>query len=400
MSGQHARNSASSAYRWFVCAGSVGPGGETTLPAAQGTFAHDIAARCLKDPTLAPEDFYLKRDKIDGFDVECDQEMVQGVHVYLDAVNDDMQEGDMMWVEMPLLAALQKIDPDLGGTSDYVRYRPSTKNLLACDFKYGAGVYVEVLDNKQLKMYALGALLEILALGHKVETVTSMVVQPRYEGANPVRSETFKAVELLDFAIDAQEACARTRLPNPPLVAGDHCKFCPKARTCPELEKRHHALIQADLGAVIDVQQVAVLLKSVPLAKVRIKAIESYAYKLACQGVEIPEHKLVEKEGRRKWKSEGDVIMWAQQNAVDPYAPREVLSPAQLEEKIKATAPKGKKKEAVKVLEPFYHKVSSGTALVHVSDDRPAVKRVADSDFAAVTEAKPAAQQQSVINLF
>jgi hypothetical protein len=35
-----------------------------------------------------------------------------------------------MWVEMPLLDALQKIDKDLGGTSDYVRYRPATKNLL------------------------------------------------------------------------------------------------------------------------------------------------------------------------------------------------------------------------------------------------------------------------------
>lgn len=400
MSGQHARLSASSGCRWMACPGSAGAGGEATAYAAGGTFAHDIGAKCLKDSTLTPADFYLQRAKIDGFDVECDQEMVEGVHVYLDALDDDLQEGDLTWVEMPLLAPLQKIDPDLGGTSDYVRYRPSTKNLLVCDFKYGSGVYVEVVDNTQLKVYALGALLEVLALGHKVETVTSMVVQPRYEGANPVRQETFKAVELLDFAADVQEAAARTRLPNPPLVAGDHCQpFCPKRRTCPELEKRHHAVVNAELGEVIDVQQISTLLAAVPLAKARIAAIEEHAYKLAAQGVDIPGYKLVDKVGRRKWKSEGDVVMWAQANAIDPYAPREVVSPAQMEERIKATAPRGKKKEAVKVLEPFCEKVSSGTALVPVSDSRPAVKRLADSDFAVVDGAvKP--EVKSVLNLF
>jgi hypothetical protein len=149
----------------------------------------------------------------------------------------------------------------------------------------------------------------------------------------------------------------------------------------------------------VDLPQIVTALGSVALVKERIKAIESYAYKLACQGVEIPGWKLVEKEARRKWKSEGDVIEWAQANAIDPYEPREVLSPAQLEEKIKATAPRGKKKEAIRVIEPFWHKQSSGTTLVPATDDRPAVKRVGENDFAVVDgPAKPAAL--SVVNLF
>ena len=79
------------------------------------------------------------------------------------------------------------------------------------------------------------------------------------------------------------------------------------------------------------------------------------------------------------------MIEWAQAQALDPYAPRELLSPAQMEKKISADAPRGKKKEAGKVLEPFVEKVSSGTALVPVADDRPPAKLVTAQDFEALT---------------
>src|SRR5690349_5504498 len=108
--------------------------------------------------------------------------MIEGIRTYLDFVDDDMREGDMMWVEMPLLEELQTVDKDFGGTSDYVRYRPSEEELLVADFKYGAGVYVEVVDSEQQKMYSLGVLLALLRKhGLKVKKVRNCVVQPRYE---------------------------------------------------------------------------------------------------------------------------------------------------------------------------------------------------------------------------
>jgi hypothetical protein len=401
VSGQHARLSASSAHRWLPCPGSVGGESTSSRAAAEGTFAHDIAAKCLNDLTLSPSDFLLAKAKVDGFDVECDLEMVDGVRFYLDAIAEDgLYPGDTAWTEMPLLEALQTIDKDLGGTADYVRYRPSTRELLVVDFKYGAGNYVEVVDNKQLRVYALGALLVVQRDHHRPLTITSMIVQPRYEGAAPVRTETFDAVDLLDFAADLREGAARTRLPNPPLVAGPHCApFCPKRRTCPELAKHQHAVVSANDVAALPAEGVGFLLGSIPLVKARISAIEEHAYRLACQGVPIPGYKLVDKLSRRKWKSEGEVALWAQANGIEPWAPREVMSPSQLEEQVKATAPRGKKKEAVKVLEPFYEKVSSGTALVPVTDARPAVQRVGEDDFAAVDGA---AEPQSVpaLNLF
>ena len=394
----HARLSASSAKRWLKCPPSVrvkGGGGGASIHAATGTFAHGIAAQCLEDPSITASDFLLKRGKVDGFDIECDLEMVDAINIYVEDVAADFKEGDQAWVEMPLLQALSRIDPDLGGTADYVRYRPATRHLLVADFKYGSGVYVEVEDNEQLKLYALGAMLEC---GKVVTDVTVRIAQPRFEGAKPIRDFHFKAHELLDFVADVKAAANLSRDDNAPYKAGDHCTFCPQARTCPELLKLQHALVAADFDvietavatpgttAVVDHAKLAAALVSIPAVKERIKAIEAYAYAEASRGVEIPGFKLVDKRANRKWKSEGEVILWAQEQAIDPYAPRAVLSPAQLEKKLSADAPRGKKKEAGKVLEPFVEKVSSGTALVPIDDARPPAKLVTADDFAVVSQ--------------
>ena len=387
----HARLSASAAHRWLQCPPSVRTAGgdKSSVHAANGTIAHDIAAKCLSDPSLSASDFFLKRGKVDGFDIECDLEMVDAINLYVEDVAADRQKGDESWVEMPLLQALSRIDPDLGGTADYVRYRPSTRHLLVADFKYGQGVYVDADDNEQLKIYALGAMLEC---GKVVTSVTVRIVQPRFEGAKPIRESTFKAVELLDFIADVKAAADLSRDAKAPYKAGDHCKFCPAARTCPELERSQHALLASDfdvvpaLGAALPVDhtKLAAALVSIPAVKERIKAIEAFAYAEASRGVEIPGFKLVDKRANRAWKSTGDVIEWAEKLAIDPYQPRELLSPAQMEKKLSADAPKGKKKEAGRVLEPFVEKVSSGTVLVPVTDERPPAKLVTATDFAVV----------------
>lgn len=392
MSGVHARLSASSAHRWLKCPPSANfKGGKSSIHAATGTYAHDIAAKCLQDASTNPSDFFLKRGKVDGFEIECDLEMVDSISLYVDECNADLKEGDVCWTEMPLLQALAKIDPDLGGTADYVRYRPSTQHLLVKDFKYGSGVYVDVIDNTQLKLYALGAMLEC---GKAVKDVTVRICQPRFEGAQPIRDFNFKAHEILGFIADVQEAANLSRDSATPFKAGEHCQFCPHARECPELEKRQHALVAADFDVVAfdkpgaiaqyDPVKLAQALLDIPLVKERIKAIEAFAYTEATAGKDIPGFKLVDKRANRKWKSEDAVIAWATEQAVDPYAPREVISPAQMEKLLAKDAPKGKKKEAGKALDPLVEKVSSGTALVPVSDERPPAKLVTANDFAVL----------------
>lgn len=367
MSGQHARLSASAAHRWLNCPASVkaseGMPDSTSVHAAAGTFAHHIAAECLTKGA-DPKEWLGNTTIVDGHKVTCDEEMVDAINVYLQAVGDRTGQA-----EMPLLEALQRFDPDLGGTADYVCL--DGKTLHVFDFKYGSGSYVDADANEQMMLYALGAM---LAIGKPVTEVTVTIVQPRYEAAEPVRSYSFKAVDILDFAADISAAAEKTRLPEPPYKAGDHCQWCKAARTCPELERRQHALVAAEFTAatVYDPQKLADALASIPVVKERIKALEEFAYAEACRGKDIPGFKLVDKRAMRKWKSDGDVIEWAEKQAVDPYAPRELLSPAQLEKKVKKLPPE------------LIVQQSSGTTLVPVSDKRPPVKPISIEDFSVV----------------
>lgn len=376
----HARLSASAAHRWLHCPASLGES-KPSIHAATGTFAHEIAATCAFEGR-DPQTFLGHKGNVDGFDIECDQEMVDAIKLYVDAVRGDMQPGDEVWAEMPLQTALQKVDEDMGGTADFVRYRPSTNHLRVWDFKYGAGVYVEVDDNSQLKIYGLGAMVEV---NKPILDVTLSIVQPRFEGAAPVRDFDFKAVDILDFVADIREAAVRTREPNPQPVAGEQCKaFCPNARTCPELEKRQHALVAADFNDIttFDPAKLASALAAIPLVKERIKAIEEFAYAHATAGGVVPGYKLVDKRATRKWKSEGDVIEWAQKNALDPFEKPDVLSPAQMEKRMVAAGTP--KKKATEAVDQFTEKVSSGTALVPESDERPAAKLISVDDFAVI----------------
>lgn len=378
----HARLSASAAHRWMACPGSVAPGGVAGRDAALGTLAHSIAAKCF-DEDASPSDFLCHKETIDGHEVEVDLEMVEGVQAYIDEADRDEHPSDAVWWEHPLTEALRRLHPDLGGTADRVRYRAADKTLCVTDFKYGAGKYVEAEGNPQLKVYALGAMLSI---DQPVAEVEVKIVQPRFEGAKPVRSWKFRAVDIVDFSADLIAAAEATRQPDPPRAAGAHCTFCQKAKDCPELERKHHALVAADFADLSSVapEKLATALTDIPLLKQRIKAIEEHAYQLACGGTAIPGFKLVEKRPVRKWKSEGEVVMWAQSQAVDPWAPRELLSPAQLEKVLADALPRGKKQNAKTALEPFVEKVSSGLALVPEHDDRPPAKQITAADFSVL----------------
>lgn len=182
-------------------------------------------------------------------------------------------------------------------------------------------------------------------------------------------SATERKVWLLDYKINQQG------------VAID----VPSARAAVKLAE----VVKAEFHEVVDYKQLAETLAAIPLVKERIKAIEAFAYTEALAGRfgEAHGYKVVDKRPMRKWKSEGDVVEWAQANGIDPWE-KTVISPAAMEEKLKANAPRGKKKEAGAAIEPLVEKVSSGTVLVPVSDNRPPAQLVTKDDFAVIDEAR------------
>src|SRR5690242_1931335 len=85
----HSSIGASSMYRWSVCPGSVnlsqGIHAPSSRYAAEGTCAHSLADVCLS--TTMDADVYLGAKRTaDGHDFVVDDEMVDGVQLYLDTV--------------------------------------------------------------------------------------------------------------------------------------------------------------------------------------------------------------------------------------------------------------------------------------------------------------------------
>lgn len=369
------------------CAGSVSlaeklPPPPTSFAAAEGTAAHQLAAFFLaQDRDTVPAPTHLGQSvDIDGHRIVCDQEMLDGVTLYLETCRHLTLE--KRWVELTLTDALVQWDDDLGGTADFVTYSPSRKLLRVVDFKYGAGNFVSADDNKQLKIYAFGAM---LAVNAPVDTVEVYIVQPRFEGAEPVRMQSFPAHDLMEFAGDIAHAAIATRLPDAPLTPGTWCAktFCPNARTCPALERMQHMLVKAQFTALVpfDPKKLSEALTAIPLVEERIKAIKEFAYQQACEGREIPGYKLVDKRPRRQWTDIPAVIAWAEERAIDPFETPSLKTPAQLE--------KGLSKAEKAELAQFTASVSSGSTLVPESDTRPAVsKQITVDDFDIISTSK------------
>lgn len=390
-----ARLRPSAAERWMNCTASVRlieslPQSEqpVSLAAAEGTVAHQIAEYALSgaNPECVGTEY-----NVSGHRVMYTPEMADAVASYIKhckALRDKALWGG---AEMRL-ERLKRIDPEIEGTADFVAVVDNVLHVV--DFKYGAGVYVDETDNKQLKLYALGALMEANHSGLSPTTVVVTVIQPRYEGAEPVRAEVFPALALMDFAADVQEAAATTRKSKAPFRAGPWCKktFCPAAAHCPELEKQQAMVVSKQFDPVsLLPSQMGRALEACELAEQRIKAIREAAYAAATAGHEVPGYKLVDKRPTRRWtEDEVAVANWIlKEFDVDPFEYR-LRSPASIEKELKGQAKKNFK-ASDKVAA-----VSSGATLVKGTDPRKPVSKVVKAEeFAKITGpvAKPESEE-------
>ena len=388
----HAELSASSAPRWMTCPGSVGL--SAGLPnvsspfAARGTGGHYISAICLKDGG-SPRRWLGKTALVEGHEVDLDEELIDAVQEYVDDCRADTQEGDVVFIEQSFTPALKKLHEKFGGSGDYVRWRPSTRQLRVADAKFGAGVPVEVDDNPQLKKYGLGALLT--NPGFNAEEVELRIIQPLCDHEQGrARSYKFPAFDLIEFAADIIEAAKRTEEWGAELVPSKKaCKFCPAAgaNKCPAIEKHTHALVAADFSPVglekYSPVQIAEFLRIAPLVESRISQVREFAYNRACAGEDIPGFKLVAKRATRHWTDEDTAAAQFGKIAGAMKEPA-LRSPAQVEKLV------GKKKfeQIVDVL-GLVEKTSSGFTLAASDDPRPPAQVAQLTDFNAVTsEAK------------
>lgn len=313
----HARLSASAAHRWLACPGSVdGPAGAASSAAEEGTAAHDMALACLKGGQDAWE--YIGQRFNGMWEVTLD--MADAVQVYLDHVRS--LPGTHAY---ETLLPGDPVHPDMGGTADCVVDDGTTLHVV--DYKHGAGVFVSVDDNPQLKIYAL---LWLALRQRPKRKVVITIVQPR-AGGRPVRDHEMTSDDLYRWEKETllPAAGATGKRDYKP---GEHCRFCPKRATCPALKR-----LAKDIGAMepettefLSDAELAAAWASTKQLKVWIAAVEAEAYKRLMAGKKVDGLKIVEGRSLRQFKDGADAAAKAAFGEQAFTAP-ELKSPAQIE---------------------------------------------------------------------
>lgn len=387
---QHAELGASVAARWMACPGSINlsrglPEPPGTAYALEGTRAHTLAELSLRKDV---EPSFFVGMEMDGGVV--DEDMAAHVSVFTTHCS---SLGGFLQVERKFnLAALNPPGP-MFGTADAVVYRRDEVNRLhVIDLKYGQGVVVEVKGNKQLRYYALGALLSLDHDEYPVDEVVITIVQPRVSHPDGmVRSETVTTAELLDFAGELMAAARATTQPDAALVPGSHCRFCPASGICPAQRERVQQSAEMDFSVVpveaprapetLTKEELTTLMPLFPMIEDWMGAVRAHVQSMLERGEEVPGWKLVQKRAVRKWTDEGDVraaLLASGWKTEDIDTEPELRSPAQIEKLL------GKKRFAEKLGDSHVVKVSSGVTLAAAHDNRPAVVLTRGEEFAVL----------------
>lgn len=427
----HATWSASSTARNWACAGALALSEQVahldveSEAAAWGTACHQLSEKCLKSGTTLggekdAEEFIDTIEKTKRFSLTVDTEMANTAQVYVDYVRHrlavyeaETREPAELYIEERF--SLADLNPpfDAGGTGDAVIIFPKWETIEVVDLKGGRGVKVDVTQNKQLRTYALGAM-----LAHPrrpIAHVMSTVVQPRMGDGKP-KSETYHVTELMEWT---GELVAKMKLSGEALaaykeikgdlmreawgdkyvVAGSHCTFCPAEGFCPAKQKKALAVAQAffgDNGKVVipnqpselSPERLADALDGLDDLSSWANAVRALATRLAQTGTTIAnpatgsEYVLVEKIGNRRFKgefpAEGLKKLGVTDDELYTLAMR---SPAQLEKKlgVKRIRELGGKDK----LDALIHRPVTGVSLVSAAKTtRPAVASAAEKFFA------------------
>jgi len=362
----------------------------------EGSAAHKLAEICLTKG-LDPYDFL--ETKVKGFDNIVDNTMAAAVALYVDTIMAEKGNREL-FVEQRF-----RIDKDCFGTNDACLIEPFGK-LTVYDFKYGAGVEVEAVENDQEILYAMGAIGEDNPYG--VEEIEMVIIQPRIQSSEKIKRWTVPVEYIETYRKEVFEpTCLKVRLsgaePDKYLAAGDHCQFCPvraasghdnkdvipegHMRVCPQILKDAEELamtkfdapvLELPAPATLRMEQIGKVLNFAQVLSGWAKEVAAHAESLLINGHPIPGYKLVEGRSIRKWKNEVEVIQALKDMyGEDIYEIPKLKSPTQMADVV------GKKNKGI--LDPFIIKPKGKISMAPDSDKRQAVVASnADDDFAEV----------------
>jgi hypothetical protein len=248
------------------------------------------------------------------------------------------------------------------------------------DLKYGKGVFVAAERNKQMMLYALGALAKYDSL-YSIEKVRLTIYQPRMDNYS---SWELSVEELKAWA--AEELVPKAKLAikgKGEFVAGQHCMFCRAKATCKANAEYNLSIAQAAFDEPVDLlgdsvpgemkdsplltdEQIARILERSPMLSKWVKAVSEHALSESVNhGKKWLGFKLVEGRSNRKYSDPEQVVNTLKEKGFDDEQlyTRKILS---------FTAMTGLLGKAVfkEAVEPLLVKPPGKPALVPESDKR------------------------------
>lgn len=302
---KHARLSASSAFRWINCPGSVALSDQCPTPASssyadEGTLAHAIGELKLRyvNDEISKRQLNAKMKPLLQSEYYCG-EMEEATGYYADAVIEALEaagEDAELMIEQQF--SLDRWVPEGFGTSDAVVIGGGVIQVI--DLKYGKGIKVDARNNPQLRLYGLGAANLFDSL-YDFDTVRMTIIQPRLDH---ISTEELPLSELLAWAEDDVKPRAQMAMDGTDYTAvGDWCRFCPAKAVCRKRAEYNLSIAKDDFRnpPLLSDEEIGEVLRRADELQHWVKDVGDYALEQALAGKQYDGWKLVEGRSVRKY---------------------------------------------------------------------------------------------------
>lgn len=271
--------------------------------------------------------------------------------------------------------------PEGFGTGDVIIIANSVLDFI--DLKYGKGVPVSAVENKQMMLYALGAL-HAYGFMYDIHTVRMTIYQPRIDNISTYEMSVMDLYEWAEKELKpkAQLAFNGEGKFNP----GNACRFCRAKAVCKANADYNLQLAKYDFmdPKLLSDEEIADVLTRSDNFTNWLKAVNDHALLEAANGKKFPGYKLVEGRSNRMYTDADKIFTVLTTEA--KIAADKITEPVKLLPitKLEKAIPKPLFAEYVT---PYVVKPQGKPTLVPESDKRPELSSIdsAALDFAHVT---------------
>lgn len=366
---EHAKLSASSAHRWLNCTPSAvlesGFPDTSSESAAEGTLAHAIAEYKLTKHFLGVKGG-ARAHKAQMAKFEADPLYFKDMDAHTDDYIAYVVKTHSSLPQPPYLAIEKRVDfseyvPEGFGTADCILIGGNTLHII--DLKYGKGTFVDVNDNPQLRLYALGALNEY-SMFYSINTVVMHIFQPRKDN---ISSTEIPVIDLKAWGESIKPVAQTAYDGEGEQKTGPHCKFCKAAAVCRAKADEYLALAKLEFKTppLLSNDEVGEVLTAAKDLVSWANSLEEYALSETLAGRRVKGWKVVEGRSNRAF-SDIDAAFAKMQSLGYPEASLYERKPITLTAAEKLMG----KKEFTDALSEFVHKPQGKPTLVEESDKR------------------------------